>query len=211
MIKRGTILIALGCVLICAAAALSGYNLYEGRRAGSASRETVTYLTQVIPAPAAQTPETELLPPEETEIPDYLLDPSREMPVLHYNGNDYIGTLSIPALGLELPVISEWSYPALRVAPCRYTGSAYSGGLVIAAHNYKAHFGDLSALNAGDTITFTDTDGNCFSYKVAAKETLPPTAVEEMRAGDWPLTLFTCTVGGSYRVSVRCESASELN
>ena len=31
-----------------------------------------------------------------------------------------------------------------------------------------------------------------------------PTSVQEMTDGDWDLTLFTCTVGGKSRVTVRC-------
>ena len=51
-------------------------------------------------------------------------------------------------------------------------------------------------------------DGNVFNYEVVAKETLMPTAIEEMASGDWALTLFTCTVGGSYRVTIRCDLVS---
>lgn len=34
-------------------------------------------------------------------------------------------------------------------------------------------------------------------------------AVEEMESGDWDLSLFTCTLGGSYRVTVRCERTED--
>ena len=117
--------------------------------------------------------------------------------------------LKIPAFGLELPVLSQWSYPNLRIAPCRYQGSAYTDDLVIAAHNYTSHFGNLKNLQEGDTVILTDMDDNVFTYKVALRETLMPTAVEEMSSGDWDLTLFTCTLGGSYRVTVRCERVRE--
>lgn len=40
-------------------------------------------------------------------------------------------------------------------------------------------------------------------------ETLPETAVEEMRAGEWDLTLFTCTYDGRARVTVRCIRTEE--
>jgi len=40
-------------------------------------------------------------------------------------------------------------------------------------------------------------------------ETLQPTAVEEMCSGDWDLTLFTCTLGGKFRVTVRCDRVEE--
>ena len=53
-------------------------------------------------------------------------------------------------------------------------------------------------------VTFTDVDGNLFTYAVSQLEELPGTAIEQMDAGDWDLTLFTCTLGGRSRVTVRC-------
>lgn len=123
---------------------------------------------------------------------------------MRIDDREYIGVLSIPALGRELPVISSWDYPGLRVAPCRYTGSAYTDDLVIATHNYASHFGRLRELSQGDSIRFTDTDGNVFDYVVSELEILEPYAVSQMTEGDWDLTLFTCTPGGQYRVTLRC-------
>ena len=114
------------------------------------------------------------VPTEEIEIPDYILNPDMEMPVEHIDGQDYIGVLAIPGLELKLPVISEWSYPRLKIAPCRYAGSAYTGDLIISAHNYSSHFGKLNHLRVGDTMTFTDIDGNVFHYKVMEIYTLKP-------------------------------------
>jgi sortase A len=76
--------------------------------------------------------------------------------------------------------------------------------MVIAAHNYKTHFGRLRELQLGDEIQFTDVDGNKFLYTVEELEILSPTAVEEMTDSGWALTLFTCTIGGKTRVAVRC-------
>ena len=141
---------------------------------------------------------------DEIVIPDYILNPDMEMPVERYNGQDYIGILEIPAIDLKLPVISQWSYPKLRIAPCRYAGSAYTNNLVISAHNYAAHFGNIDKLFEGAAVIFTDTDGNVFNYRVGAKETLGPRDSAYMKDSGWDLTLFTCTPGGSYRVTVRC-------
>ncbi|EJX03858.1 Peptidase C60, sortase A and B [gut metagenome] len=113
--------------------------------------------------------------------------------------------MEIPALELSLPIISEWNDIRLKQAPCRYQGSVYLDNLIIAGHNYKKHFGGLKNLQTGDTITFTDMDEHCFSYTVTAVEELDRTAIEAMKSGDWDLTLFTCTIGGKKRVTVRCE------
>ena len=144
---------------------------------------------------------------EEAFVPDYVLNPEMAMPEETIDGRNYIGVLDIPALELSLPIISEWSYDALQIAPCRYSGSAYLDNLVIAGHNYRSHFVSLPQLQPGDTVTFTDMDGNVFSYEVSSLETLSPYAVSDMTSGDWALTLFTCTVGGQSRLAIRCDHA----
>jgi sortase A len=129
------------------------------------------------------------------------------MPTVEVDGYDYIGTLEIPSLSLDLPVMSSWSYAGLNIAPGRYSGSAYMNDLVIAGHNYSSHFGSLKTLAVGDSVLFTDVDGNEFDYEVASVDRLEPTQVAEMKAGDYPLTLFTCTLNGAARVTVRCAAA----
>ena len=121
------------------------------------------------------------------------------------DGAACIGVLEIPEIDLKLPVLSEWSYPLLKKAPCRYSGSAYLDNLVIAAHNYRTHFGKLKELEVGTEVIFTDAAENRFEYKVAAVEALTPQSVEDMTSGEWALSLFTCTLDGKNRVTVRCD------
>ena len=123
---------------------------------------------------------------------------------LRLEGNDYIGFLTIRELELELPVMESWDYERLKIAPCRYSGSAEGGDLVIAAHNYRRHFGGLSGLSVGSEILFTDISGSSTRYTVAELEILKPGDVEKMTAGEYDLTLFTCTYGGQSRYTVRC-------
>ena len=51
---------------------------------------------------------------------------------------------------------------------------------MIAAHNYKAHFGRLLGLQAGDVVVFTDVSGTAHYYEVIILETLPKNATKEM-------------------------------
>lgn len=193
--QKGRFLIRLGLLLIAAALCFIIYNLYEEHRAQELSGQALDALQEYIPGSDQN---------DDTSMPDYMLNPDMEMPTQTIDGIDYIGVLEIPSLNLELPVISQWSYPNLRIAPCRYSGSAYSGGLVIAAHNYDSHFGRLKTLQTDDEVIFTDIDGNTFTYKVAVMEILEPLATEEMKSEEWDLSLFTCTIGGRSRVTVRC-------
>lgn len=188
-----------GLLLITAALLLTAYNLWNERQAGVSAGEVLAQLPEPVQTSAS------LAEPEEQEIPDYILNPDMEMPTVDINGNLYIGTLEIPVLDLVLPVMSEWSYPKLKIAPCRYAGTAYQGNFVIAAHNYRTHFGSLGNLSTGDRVNFTDVDGNLFSYDVAEVQILNPAAIEEMVSDDWDLSLFTCTLDGKTRLTVRCD------
>lgn len=196
--QEGLLLITIGLLLIAAALFLVSYNLYDELRAEQAARQVVNKLE-------ASTNQEPLASDERTVIPDYVLSPNMEMPVETINGIDFIGVLRIPTLELELPVISEWNYPNLKTAPCRYSGSAYLNNLILCGHNYASHFGRLKTLSEGDIATFTDIDGNVFIYKMVERETLNPTDIEGMESGNWDLTLFTCTVGGQSRVTIRFE------
>ena len=214
--QEGFLWIALGLLLIAAALFLVSYNLYDELRAEHAAKQAVTQLDAYLPAEAAPEAPTDpvedqdpLVRDERTVIPDYVLSPNMEMPVETINGIDFIGVLRIPALELELPIISEWNYPNLKSAPCRYSGSAYLNNLIICGHNYTSHFGNLKNLCEGDIATFTDMDGNVFTYKMVERETLLPTSIDAMESGEWDLTLFTCTVGGQSRVTIRFELEEE--
>ncbi len=129
--------------------------------------------------------------------------PGIEMPGEKVNGHEYIGTLSIPSLGLKVPVQRNWSYENLSVSPCRYSGSAYAGNLAIIAHTY--HFGKLSSLALDATVTFTDMENNVFRYVVREKNTISPNDANEIAHSDYDLTLVTCTLSGTKRVAVYCE------
>ena len=188
---RGTVWINAGLLLIAAALFLSVYNEWESHEARDSARQVIAQLCDELPTEAG----------EPTTLPDV----RREMPVKTINGRDYIGVLSIPSLELELPVISKWDYPALKVAPCRYSGSLYQDNLIICAHNYASHFGKLKELQPGDIVLFTDMDEHVVTFQMVERETLNPMDAEGMEAGDWDLTLFTCTIDGQTRVTIRFE------
>lgn len=185
-----------------AALSLTCYNMWEERRAEASAASALEEIQPEMPVAAEPSIQSENT--QEAVIPDYLLNPEMEMPTVESEGQAYIGVLDIPVLGLELPVISEWSYPRLKLAPCRFEGSAYLDDLIIAAHNYRSHFGGLKNLRPGDEVSFTDVEGNVFRYTVAELETLGGNDLEELESGEWDLTLITCTLGGKSRVTVRC-------
>ena len=217
----GNFILTLGMLLLLAAAILTSLNFIEDGQAGEAAGNALEQLllAERDARDAARRASSDTVSEESpaadsgglTLDPVYLNDntstPEGEMPVIEIDGYDYIGVLQIPSLDLTLPVISDWSYPALQIAPCRYEGSAYDGGMVIAGHNFDSHFGKLSQLEPGDEIKFIDLSGNTFTYAVAETEVLEATAIEEMVTGGWDLTLFTCTLSGQTRFTVRAALA----
>lgn len=202
--RSGNILIIIGIVFIAAAAALVVYNLYDEYRAGKTASSVVEILQQQMPDENVDTSSQADLENNGDEAQDYVVNPDMEMPTETVDENNYIGTIEIPSLNLSLPIIDAWSYAKLKIAPCRYSGSAYSGNFTIAGHNYSTHFGPIRNLEPGAQVIFTDMKGRSFTYEVSAVETLEPTAVEDMISNEWDLTLFTCTSDGQARVAVRC-------
>ncbi len=183
--KLGLVCMVLGVLLLAVSAGLLLYTRAVDDRAGAAARDVMEQLEAVQPSTAP--------------------DPyDAAMTVVEIDGQDYIGYVEIPGLELKLPVMADWSYPQLQIAPCRYMGSTKTDDLVVMAHNYSKHFGGLQYLVPGDAVVFTDMDGVVSVYEVMTLETLAPTAVEDMTAGEYDLTLFTCTYGGKSRVTVRC-------
>ena len=186
--KSGIILISLGAVLILAALLLFLHNRDEDRRAGQEAESLLEDARSAISANAA---------PEEPQE-----EPVEEITY------DYAGVIAIPDLSLELPVIDRWSYDRLKVAPCRQSGAAADGDLVIAAHNYKSHFGYLDRLQPGASVIFTDMEGTVYRYAVEEIRRLEPEDAEDVSSvfsSEYPLVLYTCTPGGKARVAVFCQ------
>lgn len=202
----GTAFVALGAVLIIIALSAIIINLWQEEMSGLNADHAMEQLWEqmtVDPVPATpDTPDTPALLPENgstSDAPEF-----RPMPEIQVDGISYVGYLSIPALNLELPVISESTEQNLEIAPCRFFGTVYQKDFVIGGHRYRRHFRKLSTLGYGERLSFTDVEGNVYIYEVAECEVLEPDQAEYLCSGDWDLSLFTCTPGGMTRVVLRC-------
>lgn len=174
-----------GVLLLAAALFLVGFNLWESDLAGrSASTEAEKVKTAIV-----------------AEHSPRVIDGT---PCVSVEGKGYVGIICVPSLGLELPVAAEWSETQLKKTPCRYGGSLSGADMVIAGHNYASHFGRLGSLTSGERVIFIAADGVRHDYSVDCIEELAAEQVDEMKSGDWALTLFTCTPSGGARIAVRC-------
>ena len=202
--KTGIACIILGAVLLLGAMLLAQFNRREDTAAKQAAMEVMPQLVTQLQERAAK----DSTEPADVELQvplELLTEEDKKMTEVEIDGHLYIGYISVPAVQIELPVMSSWSYPKLKIAPCRYTGSVRGEDMVLMAHNYSGHFKRISELEIGDDVFFTDMDGNEICYQVVGKDVLGSTAVEEMTAGDFDLTLFSCTYGGAARITIYCD------
>ena len=212
----GRLLIVTGTLLLAAAVSLVVFNKLEDSSAKKAAEKSLVTLKEYISsndqpgmtgensqsavdedgsdgkAPAGEPSDSE---PEDT-------DGDR---ALEIDGEFYIGMLTIPKLGLELPVTRDYSEANMGIAPSRWKGTLAGRDLMICGHNYSGFFLDLDKLGAGDQIIFTNLRGRQFFFTVGWTEIVSGWDTSAMLSGSdsWDLTVFTCTWSGWSRVTVR--------
>ena len=224
-LHTGTLFIIVGVAAIAAAAAIWLYNEYDNKRAAETAQNTVESILEIIRSNDPSNTETgnagsgaaanapgASVPGSDTQIvetPGAAEGSGGGSSYVVVQNEAYIGILSIPRFSLNLPVNLTWSYPKLRMSPCRFSGDIANNDLVIAAHSYRSHFGNINSLAPGDDITFIDTSGREYNYYVAAVETVQPSDTRVVVSSRYDLTLFTCTYDSRARVVVRCFKVPE--
>lgn len=192
--KIGTLIIVVGLMCLAAASVFFFHNQSESKKAGESANAVLTVLT-------AQIEEEKKAVSNENNSDEEL---NYIMPTVNIDGYDYIGYVEIPKIGIKLPVMSDWDYDRLKIAPCRNFGSVNTNDLVIAGHNYTVHFGKLDNLTEGDAVIFTDVNGKVYSYAVQKLDTVSAEDVDAVQNSGYDLVLYTCTLSGKERTSVFC-------
>ena len=130
-----------------------------------------------------------------------------EMPT--YKGFNVVGTIEIPAIDLEYPVLEKMSRSSLETSVTFLYGAGINqvGNTVIAGHNYRngLFFSKNNRLNIGDKIYLTDNSKNRLTYTIYNKfETTPEDASFYSRdTGGVPeVTLSTCNDDSSRRLII---------
>lgn len=135
------ICVILGSCLLLAALGLTLGNLWEQCQAEQNSAHLLALAQQRLDGENPQ-PDDDPLNPD--PLAGYAID----------------GILSIPDLGLELPVLADYSEENLRLSICLYRQESDGSRKVIAGHNYRNHFGRLASLEEGALLTYTREDGH---------------------------------------------------
>ena len=132
---------------------------------------------------------------------------TNEMPT--YKGFNVVGTIEIPAINIEYPILEKVSKSSLETSVAMLYGSGINqvGNTVIVGHNYRngLFFSKNKRLNNGDKIYITDNSKNRLTYTIYNKfETTPEDASFYSRdTGGVPeVTLSTCNDDSSRRLII---------
>ena len=129
------------------------------------------------------------------------------------NGKTYSidATLNIPRLGINYPVLADWSEELLKISLNKYWGPEPNevGNYCIVGHNYRSGkmFGNLPAITNGDIIELTDTKyGRTIKYEVYDRKQINPddtSCTSQLTGGKKEITLITCKEYGTQRLVVK--------
>ena len=103
-----------------------------------------------------------LMPEPQGAYPEERRD--NTMAVLSLDGTDFIGILEMPVYGSALPVCAQWGNSSKY--PCCLRGSIYDGTMQIGATSQKGQYDFYREISVGDTVFYTDMEGNRYSYEV---------------------------------------------
>ena len=131
--------------------------------------------------------------------------PKDQMPQVTVDGEALVGMLQIREKDILLPVLDQWDYEKLNIAPCRYSGTLEEDNLVLMGHNYEGHLGPIRQLEAGDLVEFIDVEGREHCFVVRETAVLQPTDVDIFIQKGAALSVFTCTDGGERRFAIFCD------
>jgi sortase A len=115
-----------------------------------------------------------------------------------------LGRMTIPKLGVDMPLYEGIRLSTLDLGPGHWPGSAMpgeAGNVVVGGHRTSKHrvFRNVDDLVAGDQIVFQDANGE-HVYIVNRVEIVDPTAIWIIDPTDTPTaTLFACHPPGSTR------------
>lgn len=127
------------------------------------------------------------------------------MSVLSVDGVDFVGIVELPQYGSVLPVCGHWGRTSRY--PCRFGGSIYDGSLQIGATTQPGQYSFYREISVGDTVMFTDMEGNCYAFQVAAMRYEKHIDQATLQHQDATLTLFVKNIYSFEYLIIFCENA----
>ena len=192
---KGKLPLILGAVLVLAGIAVGaffGIRMYTGSQT---SRELVSQLESMLPGRTVGVPGTAA---------------NTVMPVLELRGVDYVALLEVPDYGVKLFVSDSWEQKDLYAAPCRFSGSAYDGSLIIGGGNDLQQFSFCNKIENGAQVSITDMTGAQFTYTVTAVDRAKHAEAQWLSEEGFDLTLFCQDAYSMEYIAVRCSGTNKI-
>ena len=133
-----------------------------------------------------------------------------EIPYIEYEGYQVIGTIQIPKIKIEYPILIESTEDSLKKSITRVGNGKVNetGNLTLAGHNFlnASMFGRIDKLENNDEIIISDLYGNQVTYKVFDKYVTDPNDVrvlEGVEKNKKEITLITCINGRENRLIIK--------
>ena len=130
------------------------------------------------------------------------------MPSIELDTIDYIGIIEIPAYEACLPVANLWSAKDVNKYPHRFSGSVYDGSLIIGGSDNEGQLDFMKEISNGDSVHFTDTLGNRYTYTVSNIVVTEDVSYEKLSDGEWDIAFFARNSYGFEYTVVRCKLAN---
>lgn len=143
---------------------------------------------------------------------------TKENTKIEMHGYQVIGTIKIPKIGIEYPILSiETSNPENTKEPLKYSVVRYWGGevnqlgnLSIAGHNNYdgTMFGKTKKLEVGDNVELKDLNNQTITYQIYHKFVTNPNDISVLKTENSQIrevTLITCTQGNKERLILKAK------
>ena len=182
------ILIIIGVCLLAAAIILLFAWQWNIHTSEQKAKEYVNVIRELIPEPQGAVPEERR---------------DNTMSTLSIDEIDFVGILELPRFESVLPVCAEWGNPAK--CPCRFSGSVYDQTMQIGGTSQKGQYDFYRDISVGDSVFFTDMEGNRFSYTVTAIRYERNADQSTLQRKDASLTLFVKNVYAFEYIIIYCD------
>ena len=172
-LTAGKVCIAAGiCLIVAAAALLISWQWEINSSAENNASYTETLLS--------------LMPEPQGAVLEERSD--NAMAMLSLDGVDFSGILEMPRYSSALPVCADWGKPSRY--PCVLNGSIYDGTLQIGAASQKGQYDFYREISVGDSVFFTDMEGNRYTLEVTDLRYEKHAGQDELSRKEAALVLF---------------------